>query len=125
MKVVVADSQGILNEADVLQYREKLFFSLLKFGNRIASVKALVAVEQDSEKFYCGVDVELASGKSVSVTVSRANLVDAASAAAEAIENRVAFHVDWQAWLNVEKFSTWLESQRQSLNRAIGLRAAG
>lgn len=121
MNVSVADSQGILSKFQESHLEDQLFFALLKFGDQIDHAKALVALDRSSQKVYCGIDVRLQSGKFISVTTSKDSLDEAMNAAVEAIESKVAFRVDWNAWVNSEKLSTWLATQQRSLNRMLQL----
>lgn len=119
MNVVVIDSQGVLRQGQAAQARDYLFRALDKFGSRILGATMHVSYDQDCGEIICTVNANVQGVGVVSVRRTQPSSDDAIFAATDAIENKVAFKVDWKAWLNLDKFATYSHSLFETVTSGL------
>ena len=110
MNVMIVDSQNLLSQEQVLQLKSRVFFALAKFDPLVNGVTTHVSLDRKREKLKCTINVNVENVGIVSATRTNTSEDDAISLAVRAIESKIAFRVDWRAWINPEKISTWFSN---------------
>lgn len=121
MNVLVIDSQGILSVSNRENVQERLTYSLARFHHRIQGVTAHLAIDEDCEKASCSINVNLKGFGVLSVAKSGESADEVLNLAIQAIENKVAFRVDWKGWINADKLATRFAALGQRFAKTLGL----
>lgn len=121
MNILVVDSEGILSEKQKRHAQNRLYYSLLRFEHRINRATMHLAFDAASEQVKCAVNVNVEGSGIISTKRANVSSQAVANLAISAIERKVAWRVDWQAWFNADTFATWLCSVGQPWIQWLGL----
>lgn len=121
MNIVLIDAQGILSERQAIYAKNRMLYSLARFGHRINGVTMHCAVDDKCEQVRCAVNANVEGIGVVSVRKTGVCSQEVLNSAVDAIEPKIACRVDWRLWFNAETFSTWIVSASQPLKRFFGL----
>lgn len=122
MNIWISDPQSVLSKGQKQNFRNRLFYSLLRFGHRINNASMQYSFDPTSNRFRCGISVNVEGSGIVSVKRACVSPDAALNLAVDAVEPKVACRVDWRAWFNFDTFATWAVSFERSLSGLLGLR---
>ncbi len=117
MYILLTDHTESRNESVMRNARERIFFSLARFGHRINSINVQLFKDNShgDDQFRCAIQVNIEGSGLINMYRSATSLSAAIELATNAIEPRVAYRVAWRSWFNVDTFSTWMVSVGQPL----------
>ena len=121
MNILINDSQEIMSRRKKVEIQHHLFFSFAKFASRINGISVHFSQEELLQQVNCTINANVEGIGIVSITKCSNSLDDAFRWAVEATENRIAFRVDWNAWMNPDKLATWITSRWHTVRQWSGL----
>lgn len=114
MNVLVVDTQGLLGDLQRGHVRNRVRFSLTRFGDHLDGVTVhLVQTGTGGGMFRCLIHANVRDQDVVTIRRSAASLGLAVGLAADAAELKVSNRIDRDSWLNAERFSNWSSAFRQ------------
>ena len=125
MNIFVLDSQGILNEEQKSNVRNRLTFALARFHHRINGATMHFSLDESCRRVDCAVYVNVEGSGVASIKRSSNSSDEAASLAVNAIEPKIAWRVDWRSLFNADTCATWLHSVLLPFNRRLGKQNPG
>ena len=125
MNIFVLDSQGILNEEQKSNVRNRLMFALARFHHRINGATMHFSIDESCQRGDCAVYVNVDGSGVASIRRCSNSSDEAASLAVDAIEPKIAWRVDWRFLFNADTFATWLHSVLMPFNRRFGSQNPG
>jgi hypothetical protein len=120
MHVLICDRQGILSPKQKKYAENRLRYSLARFAHRINGVAMHLSLGKKCEFVKCAIHVSVEGRGMVSSTRKSVSSARAICNAIDATEPKVAWHVDWRSWLNVDSFATWMVSACQPFRWRFG-----
>ncbi len=121
MNILLLDSQEIMCVQQESYARNRLFFSLTRFGHRVNGATMHFSAIENSKNLKCTINVSVEGTGVVSVVRSGNSVGKAINLAVNAVEPKVAFRVDWRSWFNADTFATWIASVSQPLRWFYGI----
>ena len=120
MNIFVLDSQGILSDEQKSNVTNRLMFALARFHHRVNGATMHFSLDESCQRVDCTVYVNVEGAGVAFIKRSSNSSDEAASLAVNAIEPKVAWHVDWRSLFNADTFATWLHSVLLPFSRRSG-----
>ena len=120
MNVILLDPQSILTDQQTVHVRERLQFTLARFDSSIHFAVMSVSREE-LDRYCCAIQVTLPDSTEIVAARSCQSGGRAVNMAVGAIENKVAFRVNWQSRFHLDRFATYMTVIGKSLKMWFGI----
>jgi hypothetical protein len=119
MDIVLNDSRGVLSFEQTQTALNRLALVMARFNRRINRIAAHFSLNESGSKYTSTIQVSLEGSGILTIQKTGSSIDDLIKVAMNAVENKVAFRVDWHAWVNIEKFATFVHALKISIRKVV------